>query len=89
MTKELICLRCGHKWTPRQENVKICPKCKSTSWDTQRDGTPRPSGIRIEGRKVWTRVSDLYSPQEKEFARAEMDGFIKWIGSKDGDKKNG
>lgn len=29
----LKCLRCGHKWKPRGEAVRICPKCKSAWWD--------------------------------------------------------
>jgi len=32
----LTCLRCGHKWTPRQAEVRICPNCKSAYWDTPR-----------------------------------------------------
>ena len=30
----LHCLRCGHKWIPRIELIRICPKCKSPYWDT-------------------------------------------------------
>lgn len=29
----LTCLRCGHKWTPRQSEVRLCPRCKSLLWD--------------------------------------------------------
>ena len=29
----LTCLRCGYVWTPRQVDVRICPKCKSAKWD--------------------------------------------------------
>ena len=32
----LTCLRCGHCWVPRQEQVTICPKCKSPYWDKPR-----------------------------------------------------
>ena len=31
---ELRCKKCEHKWKPRQEEVRICPKCKSAWWDT-------------------------------------------------------
>ena len=31
---KLKCERCGYEWYPRQEKVKICPKCKSAYWDT-------------------------------------------------------
>ena len=27
------CLRCGHEWHPRYEEVRICPKCKSSNFD--------------------------------------------------------
>jgi len=30
---KLKCGRCGHNWTPRKEEVRICPKCKSPYWD--------------------------------------------------------
>ena len=29
----LKCLRCGHEWVPQQEEVNMCPKCKTKSWD--------------------------------------------------------
>ena len=32
--KKLTCLRCGHKWLPRQEEITVCAKCKSPYWDT-------------------------------------------------------
>ncbi|HQG81542.1 MAG TPA: hypothetical protein PLC37_11015 [Smithellaceae bacterium] len=34
--QQMNCLRCGHTWTPRQEEVRICPKCKSPYWDRPR-----------------------------------------------------
>jgi len=34
--KQLICKRCKHEWTPRKEEVRICPKCKSPYWDRER-----------------------------------------------------
>jgi len=32
------CLRCGHKWVPRNANEEptICPKCKSPYWNRLR-----------------------------------------------------
>ena len=29
------CERCGYKWIPRnkEENPRVCPKCKSPYWD--------------------------------------------------------
>lgn len=32
----LTCLRCAHRWVPRQTDVRICPKCKSARWDVPR-----------------------------------------------------
>lgn len=29
----LDCKRCGHKWPPKKEDVRLCPKCKSPYWD--------------------------------------------------------
>jgi len=34
--EEQFCKRCGHKWIPRIKKVKICPKCKSIYWQTQK-----------------------------------------------------
>ena len=33
---KLICLRCGHEWTRKQEQPKRCPKCKTPYWDSPR-----------------------------------------------------
>lgn len=29
----LQCLKCLHQWPPRQEDVRMCPKCKTVNWD--------------------------------------------------------
>lgn len=36
--KKLECLRCGHKWVPRKDDVRTCPnpKCRSVHWDRPR-----------------------------------------------------
>ena len=34
--EKLNCKRCGHTWTPRKEEVRICPKCKSPYWDIKK-----------------------------------------------------
>ena len=34
--EKLKCKRCGHEWTPRQEEIRICPRCKSPYWDRER-----------------------------------------------------
>ena len=41
MVKKVIlegyeCERCKHKWLPRGEAPKVCPKCKSPYWDRPR-----------------------------------------------------
>jgi Zn finger protein HypA/HybF involved in hydrogenase expression len=33
MLPTLKCQRCRHTWTPRQRDVRICPRCKSARWD--------------------------------------------------------
>ncbi len=33
---KLNCLRCGHWWVPKKEEIRICPKCKSPYWDKER-----------------------------------------------------
>lgn len=33
----LRCKRCGHSWTPRKAEVRICPNCKSPYWDKQKE----------------------------------------------------
>jgi Zn finger protein HypA/HybF involved in hydrogenase expression len=35
--RKLKCQRCGKEWTPRQEDVRQCPKCKSARWDVKCD----------------------------------------------------
>lgn len=32
---KLCCLRCTHKWVPKQETVKRCPTCKSLYWNVE------------------------------------------------------
>ncbi len=34
--KQLKCEHCAHKWNPRKEDVRQCPKCKSASWDVKK-----------------------------------------------------
>ena len=34
--KKIECKRCGYKWIPRKEEIRICPKCKSPYWDRDR-----------------------------------------------------
>jgi Zn finger protein HypA/HybF involved in hydrogenase expression len=36
---KLKCLRCGHKWNPRKEEILICPKCKSPYWKRKKNET--------------------------------------------------
>ncbi len=36
---KLECKRCGHKWVPKKEEVRICPKCKSAWWDKVKNAT--------------------------------------------------
>ena len=34
--KRLKCQKCKHEWHPRQEDVRLCPKCKTAKWDIPR-----------------------------------------------------
>jgi len=33
---KLKCKRCEHRWIPKKEDVRQCPKCKSAYWDKER-----------------------------------------------------
>ena len=37
LTDKLECLRCGHRWRPRTEEVRQCPKCKSAFFDVKKE----------------------------------------------------
>ncbi|KKM99212.1 hypothetical protein LCGC14_1150050 [marine sediment metagenome] len=37
LPEPLTCLRCDYEWTPRIEEVTICPKCKSAKWDVPKE----------------------------------------------------
>lgn len=39
MTNKLHCKRCGHKWNPRNTEIRMCPKCKSPWWDVKKNTT--------------------------------------------------
>lgn len=32
----LVCARCEYEWTPRTDNPKQCPRCKSHLWNKQK-----------------------------------------------------
>lgn len=34
---KLQCNRCGHEWVPTQEEIRVCPKCKSPYWDKEKE----------------------------------------------------
>lgn len=33
---QINCKRCGHKWNPRKQDVRQCPKCKSAYWEKEK-----------------------------------------------------
>lgn len=35
---KLKCVKCGYKWIPTREDVKICPRCKSIYWHDKKGG---------------------------------------------------
>jgi len=49
LPQKLRCRRCGHQWRPHQPVIRICPKCKSKYWQTERTnmaGTKPGKGVR-------------------------------------------
>lgn len=34
---EMNCLRCNHKWIPRQMIITVCPRCKSPYWNKPKE----------------------------------------------------
>jgi Zn finger protein HypA/HybF involved in hydrogenase expression len=40
--KRLKCLRCGHEWVPRTNDVRQCPRCKSAFWNVPKNKTKQP-----------------------------------------------
>ena len=34
--QQVQCKRCGHVWTPREEEVYTCAKCRSPYWNKDR-----------------------------------------------------
>ncbi|MBN1823144.1 MAG: hypothetical protein JW803_02370 [Endomicrobiales bacterium] len=41
------CKRCGHRWLPRQAEVRICPKCKSPYWDKKNLKKTLPGKLKL------------------------------------------
>jgi len=35
--KTLRCKKCGYQWTPKKDDVKCCPKCKSYTWNNNKN----------------------------------------------------
>jgi DNA-directed RNA polymerase subunit RPC12/RpoP len=33
----LECLRCGHRWVPKQATIRMCARCKSRLWNKPRE----------------------------------------------------
>ena len=34
--QKLSCKRCQYQWYPRKDDVRFCPKCKTSYWDMDR-----------------------------------------------------
>jgi len=34
--KKLKCKRCSYRWIPRQEDVRLCPRCHSSYFDKEK-----------------------------------------------------
>jgi len=41
MINVFMCKRCGHQWASKQRHPRICPKCKSASWDIEKKRASR------------------------------------------------
>lgn len=38
------CTRCGYEWIPKKKGLpRVCARCKSPYWDTERERRRRPS----------------------------------------------
>jgi len=48
------CERCEHQWVPRSkdEEPRVCPKCKSPYWNTPRRSERRKVGSHAPKRKA-------------------------------------
>lgn len=73
----LGCYRCGYVWRPTRERaVRICPRCKSRSWDV-----PKLQPIR-QGRKLG--IPEILGPHRSEIlavARARGFSHVRVFGS--------
>lgn len=36
LSKQIVCKRCGKEWNPRKVEIRMCPKCKSPWFDTEK-----------------------------------------------------
>lgn len=34
---KLKCFKCNHEWTPRKQDVRQCPKCKTAYFDKEKE----------------------------------------------------
>lgn len=34
---KIKCKRCGHEWSPRKTEIRMCPKCKSPYFDKAKE----------------------------------------------------
>ena len=49
----LKCKRCGHEWTPRKPEVRMCPECRSAYWnESKEDAQKTVRRNRLEGREL-------------------------------------
>jgi Zn finger protein HypA/HybF involved in hydrogenase expression len=39
--RKVECKRCKHAWSPRKQDVRQCPKCKSAYWEKERENEQR------------------------------------------------
>jgi len=58
----VTCKRCGHTWTPRTQDPRVCPDCKTTRFDSPRTGTEPGAKPKAE-RTQDTPTEPLPTPQ--------------------------
>ncbi len=75
------CLRCGHTWIPRTEEIpKVCPKCKSPYWNKRMKYVDRDLSyeVRQNADKELRSISEKMSEYSPEDNRKSLEMFH-WI----------
>jgi hypothetical protein len=65
------CLRCGHRWIPRESFVRVCPGCRSPYWDVSKHSKKknRAHVLIARLRRAAERSEAQYGPARRELVR--------------------